>query len=420
MRKFIFLLTVFSAFLLSQTAYTSQIEMWSSLCGSKEAARLDMFERWKKAEPNIEMKHLAVCSILDQNQKVITSLATGNPPELISNHYYFLPQYAALDALTPLDECLKKTGIDPSSTFLSTTYDLNVFDGKLYGLPLFNTSRVLLYNKDLMREAGVDPNSPPRNWYELADMAKRLTKRNSDGSLNISGFWARDETVSSEMPKNLFYQLLWSAGGEIMNKDRTKVIYNSEAGYKALKFYADLINVHKVYDIGFGSGTKGGESPFYKNKAVMLMGGPFDLVHIDRYRPDMDFGVTLLPAPSAGTSVPLIDSFAIMQMASAKNQEGACKFVQFAASKEAQVAFSKLSRRLPAHLEAVDLPEFKNDPVLNVFTEALNKGRALPIIPEWAEMEAVLITEIQKTLMGKKSPRKALNDAAKKVNNQVL
>ena len=57
-------------------------------------------------------------------------------------------------------------------------------------------------------------------------MSKRLTKRNSDGSLNISGFWARDETVSSEMPKNLFYQLLWSAGGEIMNKDRTKVIYN--------------------------------------------------------------------------------------------------------------------------------------------------------------------------------------------------
>ena len=65
---------------------------------------------------------------------------------------------------------------------------------------------------------------------------------------------------------------------------------------------------------------------------------------------------------------------------------------KYAATPEAQTQFALLSRRLPAHVDAVQAPEFQDDPVLGVFIEALNQGRALPIIPEWAEMEAALFT----------------------------
>ena len=409
-----------TALLSVASAQDVTVEFWSSLCGSKEAAREDMLSTWAEQHPDITVEHLAVCDIYENNQKVITTLAGGSPPELVSNHYYFIPQYADLGALEPLDACLEEAGIDPASTFLPTTYDLNVFDGQLYGLPLFNTSRVLLYNKDLFEEAGLDPEAPPATWEELVSMAETLTKRSADGALEVSGFLAQDETVSAEITTNMFYQLLWSLGGEIMNEDKTEVVYNSEAGVRALQLYVDLIQTDRVYDIGFGAGTTGGEQPFYRDQAAMIMAGPFDLVFIEQFRPDMDFGVALLPAPEGGAPAPLIDSFALFMMAGAANQGAACEFVKFAATPEAQTDFALLSRRLPAHVGAVQDPAFQDDPVLSVFIDALNQGRALPIIPEWAEMEAALITELQLALSGEKSPQEALDTAAEKVNSRVL
>ena len=400
-------------------AQSTTIELWDSLCGSKEAARTDMLDTWSEQHPEIIVEQLSICDIYENNQKVITTLAGGNPPELVSNHYYFIPQYADLGALEPLNACLEEAGMNPAETFLPTTYELNVFDGQLYGLPLFNTSRVLMYNKDLFEAAGLDPEAPPTTWEELASMAETLTQRADDGTLEVSGFWARDETVSPEITKNLFYQLLWSLGGEIMNEDKTEVVYNSEAGVRALELYRDLIE-SGVYDIGFGAGTTGGEGPFFRDQAAMLMAGPFDLVFVDEFRPDMNFGVAVLPAPEDGTPTPLIDSFALFQMAGAENKDAACEFVKYAATPEAQTQFALLSRRLPAHVGAVQAPAFQDDPVLSVFTEALNQGRALPIIPEWAEMEAALMPEIQLVLTGEKDAQEALDDAAEKVNTRIL
>ena len=74
-------------------------------------------------------------------------------------------------------------------------------------------------------------------------------------------------------------------------------------GVRALELYKDLID-SGVYDIGFGAGTTGGEQPFYRDQVAMLMAGPFDLVFIDDFRPDMNFGVTLLPAPGRWQSRP--------------------------------------------------------------------------------------------------------------------
>ena len=179
-------------------AQDTTIEFWSSLCGSKEAAREDMLSTWAQQHPEIQVEHLAICDIYENNQKVITTLAGGSPPELVSNHYYFIPQYADLGALEPLDGCLEEAGVNPSETFLPTTYELNVFDGQLYGLPLFNESRVLLYNKDLFEAAGLDPEAPPPTWEELASMAETLTQRADDGTLEVSGFLAVDETVSPD------------------------------------------------------------------------------------------------------------------------------------------------------------------------------------------------------------------------------
>ena len=417
MRRFLSLMIVAMLVLVpAMTALAGEIELWHSLMGSKEAARIELIENFHKAYPDITVKDLGYFDIHQLNQKMLTAVVTGIPPEIGSNHYYFVPRYAANDALEALDSYFERDGINPEDIFFPFAVDINRYDGKLYGVPLFNSTRVLVYNKDLFKEAGLDPERPPQTWTELVEYAKKLTKW--DGNvLDVAGFQV---PVGKEMGVNFFCQLLWQKGGEIFNEDNTKVVFNSPEGVEALQFYADLFLKHKVSTFDFGAGTQGGQEPFPRGKAAMRMGGSFDLVYLAQEAPDLDYGTALLPRPEDGEFISLVDSFSIFMMTDAKNKEDAWTFLKYCSSKEAQLAFAKTSFRLPANIEAAQDPYFQEDPRMRVFAEALANGRALPVTPEWSEIEDILYAEIEAAINGVKTPQEALDTAAQKINSTVL
>ena len=68
------------------------------------------------------------------------------------------------DAKEPFDP---KAYIGPVYGYYSTT------DGKLLSMPFNSSTPVLYWNKELMQKAGLDPNTPPKTWPELGEMAKK-------------------------------------------------------------------------------------------------------------------------------------------------------------------------------------------------------------------------------------------------------
>jgi len=62
--------------------------------------------------------------------------------------------------------------------------------GTLYSLPMEATNLALLYNKDMFRAAGLDPERPPQNWDELRDYARKLTfDKDGDGKNEQTGMF---------------------------------------------------------------------------------------------------------------------------------------------------------------------------------------------------------------------------------------
>ena len=104
----------------------------------------------------------------------------------------------------------------------------------------------------------------------------------------------------------------------------------------------------------------------------------------------------------------------------AKHKNAAWDFIKYATSEQAQVNFSKTSQRLPATAEAVKDPYFTRNPILKVFAHAISTGRAMPIVPQWAHIQNVLVAEIQKVLAGRESAKAALDNVDNTVNNQIL
>jgi hypothetical protein len=105
--------------------------------------------------------------------------------------------------------------------------------GNLAAIPRNMDSRVQYYRSDIYQEKGL---KPAETWEELVDVGLKLTGNGHYG-LVVPG--------QGDPAQRTFSDLLWQAGGDWVDQ-ANKPAFNSEAGIKALTFYRDLIQKHKV------------------------------------------------------------------------------------------------------------------------------------------------------------------------------
>ncbi len=135
-------------------------------------------------------------------------------------------------------------------------------DGELYGVPFHNSTPLLYYNVEHFKEAGLDPDKPPRTWAEMVDAAKKLTKGDRSGFMMPAGYdylgW-------------LMEALSMSNGGRYFNEDYGgEVYYDTPSMLGAARFVEDLIFKHKVMPQGVTE-AGGVSTAFFAGKASMML-----------------------------------------------------------------------------------------------------------------------------------------------------
>ena len=106
---------------------------------------------------------------------------------------------------------------------MKAAIDYVSWNGKLWAIPYRIETHGVIYNKDHFKEAGLDPDKPPKTWDELISAAKALTK---------SGRYGFGITGGGEVGNTLFRSLpfIWMNGGDIISPDLTKAVVNSAGG----------------------------------------------------------------------------------------------------------------------------------------------------------------------------------------------
>jgi multiple sugar transport system substrate-binding protein len=122
----------------------------------------------------------------EHEKKTLTAVLSGNPPDVISQ---FAPvvQWASRMALRPLDDLIADSQLDTSVFFPALMEEMRC-QGRTFAVPMFTASFAFFYNKDHVRQAGFDPDVPPRTWDEVAASASRLDAYDSEGRLIRAGF----------------------------------------------------------------------------------------------------------------------------------------------------------------------------------------------------------------------------------------
>ena len=371
--------------------------VWGLQSG-KDTAGLDaQVAEFMRRNPDIEVSLLSMGAGAMNPQKLMTSIVGRVPPDVVHQDRFTIGDWASRDAFMPLDDFLaKETGADAvrRANYYPAAWEEAVYKGKSYAIPTGIDDRLLFYNRKVFREAGLDPDKPPRTWEELLDYSKKLTKYNADGTYERIGF-------IPNYGNSWLYLYAWQNGGEFMSPDRTQCTLAAPENVGALdymvKVYDALGGIDKVniFQSGFQTNE---QDPFYLGKVAMVTTGSWVLNGVARYAPGLDFAVAPPPVPAerlkgkgrfAGKPpyITWIGGFSFAIPAGARHPNEAWRFVRFMSSVEAALIQAKADKKYN---------EDKGRPY--VFNLSANKNVNAALLEQFPPVNANLLTA-QKTFV---------------------
>jgi sn-glycerol 3-phosphate transport system substrate-binding protein len=282
---------------------------------------------FEKENPGIKVKPIYSGSYQESITKALTAVKSNDAPTtsvLLSTDMYTLIDEEAIvpfDPLikTPEDEAWLK-GFYPAFMENSQT------GGKTWGIPFQRSTIVLYYNKEMFKDAGLDPTRPPATWKEMAEYAQKLTKRDASGKVTQWGV----QIPASGFPYWLFQGLTTENDVQLMNAAGTETYYDKPAVIEALQYWMDLTSRYKVHPEGI---VEWGTTPkdFFERKVAMIWTTTGNLTNV-KNNAKFDFGVAMLPANKRRGSPTGGGNFYLFKQAKPDQQAAAFKFIKWITS----------------------------------------------------------------------------------------
>jgi sn-glycerol 3-phosphate transport system substrate-binding protein len=365
---------------------------------------------FEKENPGIRIKPIYSGSYQDSITKALTAVKSGEPPVtsiLLSTDMYTLIDE---DAIFPFDD-VAKSPQDQAwiKSFYPAFMENSQTGGKTWGIPFQRSTIVLYWNKEMFKEAGLDPNRAPANWKEQLDYAQKLTKRDASGKVTQWGI----QIPSSGFPYWLFQALAIQNGVNLMNAAGTETYYDKPEVIEALAYWVDLARKHKVHPEGI---VEWGTTPkdFFEKKMAMMWTTTGNLTNV-RNNAKFDFGVAMLPAGKQRGSPTGGGNFYLFKKSTPAQREAALKFIKWITTPQRAAQWGIDTGYVAVRADAWDTPAMKE--YVAGFAPAAVARDQLPFAKaELSTHDNQRVTKalndgLQAALTGTKTPEQAMKDA---------
>ena len=282
---------------------------------------------FEKENPGIKVKPIYSGSYQESITKALTAVKSNDAPTtsvLLSTDMFTLIDE---EAIVPFDPLIK-TPEDQAwlKGFYPAFMENSQTGGKTWGIPFQRSTIVLYYNKEMFKDAGLDPNRAPATWKEMAEYAQKLTKRDASGKVTQWGV----QIPSSGFPYWLFQGLTTENDVQLMNAAGTETYYDKPAVIEALQYWMDLTSKYKVHPEGI---VEWGTTPkdFFERKVAMIWTTTGNLTNV-KNNAKFDFGVAMLPANKRRGSPTGGGNFYLFKQAKPEQQAAAFKFIKWITS----------------------------------------------------------------------------------------
>jgi multiple sugar transport system substrate-binding protein len=308
---------------------------------------------------------LQIVPVAELVQKYATAAAGGAAPDALSLDLIYTPSFAAAGQLEDITDLARSL---PYFDKLSPAHvKTGTYKDRIYGLPYSADSSVLIWNKKLFRQAGLDPDKGPTNWAEITAAAEKVAALGGD----TKGFYFSGACGGCNI--FTFTPLIWASGGDILTEDGSKATLDTPQMRDAIAFYRDMVKKRLVPE---GARTDTGSNffaAFARGNIGLAPSGAFAIGALNTQFPDIDYGVTFLPGKTGGcSSFAGGDNFVVTK--GTTKLKAIKAFLDFSYSLEGQTLLARYGS-LPVRSDISGEALKDLDPRYKIAAEAMEKGR---------------------------------------------
>ncbi len=366
-------------------------------CGdTMDAVHAKYIKQWEEKNPGWKVTPEVVGWAQCQD-KATTLAAAGTPVAMAYVGSRTLKEFAQNDLIVPVPMTDEE-----KKTYYPNIVDTVTFDGNQWGVPVAFSTKALYWNKDLFKQAGLDPETPPKTWAEEIEFAKAIKEKTG-----VAGYGLPAKTFDNTMHQ--FMHWVYTNNGKVIDGD--KIVIDSPEVLAALQAYKDIT----PYSVEGATAYEQNEmrAIFLDGKVGMLQSGSGAAVRLKDTK--VNWGVAPLPlGPSAkGEGTLLItDSLAVFKGSGV--EEKAIEFAKFITSPGPQGEYelqgaAGLTPLRPSPM----VDEFvKKDPYWKPFIDGIAFGGPEPLFTDYKGFQNVVIAMVQSVVTGQAEPADALKKAA--------
>lgn len=219
----------------------TEITLWTRSPLERQAK--NVVEAYNKSHKN-QVK-LEIIPNDDMEGKVGGASQTDSLPDILAGDVVRIPYWASEGIFTDITEQID--GLDNKADLQQGHIEAGTVDGAEYTLPFITDVSVMVWNKNLYKEAGLDPEQGPKSIAEFTEQAKKVAALNKDG---VAGSYLAGQSGGA-LVFDLFPSV-WADGESVMNEDGSEATLDNDSMKGVLDAYKELANTAN----GLGAGSK--------------------------------------------------------------------------------------------------------------------------------------------------------------------
>lgn len=335
---------------------------------------------------------------ISAHEKLLTAFAGDTLPDLCQLGNTWVPEFAALNALEPLNSYVSASSIVQPSDYFAGIWDANRLDDTVYGVPWYVDTRLVYYRRDLLEKAGF--NAPPRTWDEwtrsLAAIKDLMGPKNYSVLLPLNEFEPL-VVFSLQMPEPLLREEGRWGNFRGPGFRRVLAFYNDMfvRGWAPRMTNTEISNYWDEFGRGYYS--------FY-------ISGPWNIAEFRRRMPPnlQDAWMTApMPGPS-GPGVSMAGGASLVIFRSSRVKEAAWQLAEYLSRPEVQQRFYELVGDMPPRRATWATSELSQSVHARAFFEQLDRVRSPPKVPEWERIATEMRLAAERVIQGRSTVDQAV------------
>lgn len=333
-------------------------------------------------------------------QKLLASIAGGVPPDVVNLNTEYALLLAQNGALYDLDQVFPPR---EKAEFFPGLWQAAQWRGGVYAVPWYVSCQLIMYNRQLFREAGL-PLKAPQNWEQVEACAVKIKEKTGEygfmPAMKITDDWQID-------------------GVKIIDFKTNRPAFNTPRAVNRLDWYINLKNRDLIPPETLTQGYQGALDRYQSGKLGMLIAGPQFLLKIKQNAPQVYQNTGLGLYPGGETGIIPAATMNLCVPRAGRKLNSAVKFIAFITSYQNQLDFCRLVPLLPTRRDVAADRFFKEgkgapleDEAIRLSLAQLARARDLSLgVKDSSRLMRILKEQIETAFYGKESPQQALEQA---------